>query len=253
MMRIKKPESFWDILIWATVLLTVFIGMGVLLHAWFPRWGRAIWILFLLFLMVLQEVPFIKRKADQVFPEVLPWAITASAITDLFLSLLDKYGQTQSWLGWLIPVFIILLANRLFKDKKKKEEEARKQEELLREPRKLLSESLTSDRKALILLFNARMEDVSFEVDERMILYSLPDGRFLVLFRKPVRREDFLHALSAFRTEVDSDEDAIGFYGQTSHGVSPDTLQAYVSDLSGVCRTVPFDLDSASLSDAEPV
>ena len=40
LMRIKKPESYWDVLIWATVLLAVFIGMGVLLQACFPRWGR---------------------------------------------------------------------------------------------------------------------------------------------------------------------------------------------------------------------
>lgn len=253
LMRIKKPESYWDVLIWATVLLAVFIGMGVLLQACFPRWGRGIWLLFLLLLMLLQEAPFIKRRADQIFPEVLSWAITASAFTELLLSFLDKNGQAPSWLGWLIPVFIILLANKLFRDKQKKEEEARKNEQQLQEPRKLLSESLISDRKALILLFNARMEDVSFEVDERMILYSLPDGRFLVLFRKPIRLEDFLHALSAFRTEVDEDEDAIGFYGQTFYGVKPDTLQAYVSDLSGVCHAVPFDLDSVSFSNAEPV
>ena len=252
-MRIKKPDSFWDVLIWATVLLAVFIGMGKLLLAFSPKWGKGIWLLFLLFLMVLQEVPFIKRRADMFFPEVLPWVITTAAVADFFFSFLGKDGQAPSWLGWLIPVFIILLANRLFREKKKKEEEARKQEELLREPRKLLSETLASDKKALILLFNARMEDVSFEVDDRMILYSLPDGRFLVLFRKPVRPEDFLRALSAFRTEVDADEDAVGFYGQTFFGVKPDDLQAYVSDLSGTCRTVPFDLDSASLSGAEPV
>lgn len=252
-MRIKKPESFWDVLIWATVLLAVFIGMEKLLLAFSPKWGKGIWLLFLLFLMVLQEVPFIKRRADKFFPEVLPWVVTAAAVADLFFSLLGKDTQAPSWLGWLIPVFIILLANRLFQEKKKKEEEARKQEELLREPRKLLSETLASDKKALILLFNARMEDVSFEVDDRMILYSLPDGRFLVLFRKPVRPEDFLRALSVFRTEVDADEDAVGFYGQTFFGVKPDDLQAYVSDLSGTCRAVPFDLDSASLSGAEPV
>ena len=110
------------------------------------------------------------------------------------------------------------------------------------------AKSLDSDRKALIILFNARMEDVSFEVDGRMVLYSLPDGRYLVLFRKPVSQEDFLRALAAFRTEVDDDEDAIGFYG-----VKPGDLQSYVSDLSGVCRVVPFDLDSASLTGAEPV
>ena len=110
------------------------------------------------------------------------------------------------------------------------------------------AKSLDSDRKAIIILFNARMEDVSFEVDGRMVLYSLPDGRYLVLFRKPVSQEDFLRALAAFRTEVDDDEDAIGFYG-----IKPGDIQAYVSDLSGVCRVVPFDLDSASLTGAEPV
>lgn len=83
--------------------------------------------------------------------------------------------------------------------------------------------------------------------------YSLPDGRFLVLFRKQVSLEDFLRALAVFRTEVDRDEDAVGLYGQTFYGARPDHLQAFVSDLAGVCRIIPFDLDTASLSGAEPV
>lgn len=252
-MEIKKPESFWDVLIWVAVLLAVFLSVGMLLNHLFPEWGRPIWLLFLFLLMVLREVPFLKRQAEEFFPEILSWVVTLAGGAESILGLMDKGGKHSSLIVWFFPVFIILLTNRLYRESKKKEEEARKEQELLREPRALLNNSLSSDKKALILLFNARMEEVSFEVDDRMFLYSLPDGRFLVLFRKPVSLEDFLHALSAFRSEVDDDEDAVGFYGQTFFGVRPDSLQAYVTDLSGVCRAVPFEIDSASLTGAEPV
>jgi hypothetical protein len=252
-MTTKKPESFWDILIWVTVLMTAFMGVGILLNYIYPKWGRLIWILFLLLLAILKEIPFLKKWADKHFPEMLSVVAAVTAGAQLVLKFLALKKIDPSWIGWLFPIVIILMARKVYRDSQKKAEEARKQEELLREPQKLLAESLNSDKKALILLFNARMEDVSFEVDDRMVLYSLPDGRFLVLFRKQISLEDFLHALATFRTEVDSDEDAVGFYGQTFYGVKPDNLQAFVSDLSGVCRVVPFDLDSASLSGAAPV
>lgn len=247
-MDIKKPDSFWDVLIWVTVLLTGLMGVEVLLNHFYPKGGRGIFLLLLFLLMILRETSFFKKHLGKHIQEILSWVITLAAGVETFFGLMDKDDKESSWIVWVFPLIVILMAVRLYRDYRKKEEEARKQEELLREPRKLLSEALASDKKALILLFNARMEDVSFEVDDRMIQYSLPDGRFLVLFRKPVSQEDFLRALAAFRTEVDDDEDAIGFYG-----IKPGDIQAYVSDLSGVCRAVPFDLDSASLTDAEPV
>ena len=85
------------------------------------------------------------------------------------------------------------------------------------------------------------------------VLYSLPEDRFLVLFLKPVGLDDFLNALSGFRREVDSDEDAVGFYGNARYASRSDSLQAYVSDRSGTFRTIPLDLDSVSLSGAEPL
>ena len=252
-MTIKKPESFLDIFIWVTVLMTVFVGVGILLNYIFPEWGRPVWIFFLLLLLLLKEMPRLKKWADAHFPDVLSMVVAVSAGAGVLLQYKELLKLNASWIGWLFPVVIILMTRRLYRESQKKEAEARKQEELFREPRKLLAESLNSDKKALILLFNARMEDVSFEVDDRMILYSLPDGRFLVLFRKQVSLEDFLLALAAFRTEVNNDEDAVGFYGQTYYGVKPDSLQAFVSDLSGVSRVVPIDLDSASLAGAVPV
>ena len=252
-MTIKKPESFLDIFIWVTVLMTAFMGVGILLNYIFPEWGTLAWTLFLLLLMLLKEMPRLKEWADAHFPDVLSMVVAVSAGAGLVFQIIKSAKVNASWIGWLFPIIIILMTRKLYQESQKKEAEARKQEELLREPRKLLAESLNSDKKALILLSNARMEDVSFEVNDRMTLYSLPDGRFLVLFRKQISREDFLHALAAFRTEVDNDEDAIGFYGQTYYGVKPDSLQAFVSDKSGVCRVVPIDLDSASLAGAVPV
>ena len=247
-MDIKKPESFWDVLIWVTVLLTGLMGVEVLLNHYYPKGGRGIFLLLLFLLLILRETSFFKKHLGKHFQEILSWVITLAAGVETFFGMMDKNDKDSSWIVWIFPLIVILMAFKLYRDYRKKEEEARKQEELLREPRKLLSETLTSDKKAIILLFNARMEEVSFEVDDRVILYSLPDDRFLVLFRKQVSLEDFLRALTAFRTEVNDDEDAIGFYG-----VKPGDLQSYVSDLSGVCRVVPFDLDSASLTGAEPV
>ena len=252
-MTIKKPESFWDILIWVSVLLTVFMGIGVLLNHLFPRGGgRIIFILLLLFLMIFRESSFIQKRTGRVFQDILILVIAMVGAVGFLWGLIEK-GQNVSWVGWVFPLIIIWETRKIYREFQKKEEEARKQEELIREPQQLLAQSLHSDKKALILLSNARIEDVSFEIDDRMILYSLPDGRFLVLFRKQVSLEDFLHALAAFRTEVDNDEDAVGFYGQTFYGVKPDSFQAFMSGLSGVCRVVPIDLDSASLAGAVPV
>lgn len=252
-MTIKKPESFLDTFIWVTVLMTILMGVGILLNYIYPDWGRPAWILFCFLLLLLKEMPHLKEWADKHFPDILSMVFAVSGGAGLVLQIMDMKKINASWIGWLFPIVIILMTRKLYRDSQKKEAEARKQEALLREPQKLLADSLNSDKKALILLFNARIEDVSFEVDDRMILYSLPDGRFLVLFRKQVSLEDFLHALAAFRTEVDNDEDAVGFYGQTFYGVKPDSLQAFVSDKSGVCRIVPIDLDSTSLAGAVPV
>jgi DNA-binding transcriptional ArsR family regulator len=252
-MEIKKPDSFWDVLIWVTVLLTGLMGMEVLLNHFYPKGGRGIFLLLLFLLLILRESSFFQKRVGENFRDILSWVITLAASVETFFGMMDKNDKDSSWIVWVFPLIVILMAFRLYRDYRKKEEEARKLEELLREPRKLLSEALSSDMKALILLFNARLEEVSFEVDDRMVLYSLPDNRFLVLFRKQVSLEDFLRALTAFRTEVNADEDAIGFYGQTFYGVKPDDLQAYVSDLAGTCRVVPFDLDSDSLTGAEPV
>ena len=251
-MTIKKPESFLDIFIWVTVLITVFLGVDVLLNHLFPREGRLYYLLFLVLLMALREAPVIQERAGKIVQDLLMWAVAIAAGVDFLWGLIAG-NQNLSWVVWVFPLIIIWESRRIYREYQKKEEEARKQEELIREPQQLLAQSLHSDKKALILLSNARMEDVSFEVDDRMTLYSLPDGRFLVLFRKQVSLEDFLHALAAFRTEVDNDEDAVGFYGQTYFGVKPDSLQAFVSDISGVSRVVPIDLDSASLAGAVPV
>jgi hypothetical protein len=82
-----------------------------------------------------------------------------------------------------------------------------------------------------------------------MFLYTLPDDRFLVLFKEPVSMDVFLKAAATFRTRVDADEDAIGYYGPAD----PGSGAAYVSSLAGESRTIPFDPDSIPLDGAVPV
>ena len=58
----------------------------------------------------------------------------------------------------------------------------------------------------------ARQKDIEFEMGDRMDLYSLPDGRFLVLFKDIVEWETFQQALAAFQSVADSSDDVIGYY-----------------------------------------
>ena len=95
--------------------------------------------------------------------------------------------------------------------------------------------------------------DLEFEVDDRMFLYSLPDGRFLVLFRKDVPLDAFLGTLADFRAEVDADEDAIGCYGLPHDGPRPDLPLFFVCDKEGESRPFDFNPSTVSISSAVPV
>jgi hypothetical protein len=85
--------------------------------------------------------------------------------------------------------------------------------------------------------------DLEFELDDRMFLYSLPDGRFIVLFRKDVDLEVFQGTLSDLRSVADADEDVIGYYPP----------QAFQCNLEGKCRPVDFYPSTISISSAVPV
>ena len=251
-MEITKPQSFWDYLILVTVLLTAFIGVDALLNHYLPKGRGIIFLLVSSLFMILRDFP-IKSHNWKAWKELMSLIAISLAGADIILRFIIGDGVYSTWAGWLFPIIIVLASYRLYRDHQKEQEEAEKERKRVREQKELLSRVHNADSKALILVSNTRMELVCLEADDRMMLYSLPEERFLVLFRKPVGLDDFLIALSGFRREVDTDEDAVGFYGNSRYGSRPDSLQAYVSDQSGTCRTIDLEFDSVSLSGAEPL
>ena len=164
-------------------------------------------------------------------------------------------GSTTSPLvkAVLLIAFFPLMVYALYRSRRKEEEEARKEEEQLRAPMVLRDQVARSGRKVFIVCSHAREVDLHFEVDDRMFLYSLPDGRFLVLFRKDVPLDAFLGTLADFRTEVDADEDAIGCYGLPHDGPRPDLPLVFVCNKDMESRPFEFDPSSVPISAAVPV
>ena len=164
-------------------------------------------------------------------------------------------GSTTSPLvkAVLLIAFFPLMVYALYRSRRKEEAEARKEEEQLRAPMVLRDQVARSGRKVFIVCSHAREVDLHFEVDDRMFLYSLPDGRFLVLFRKDVPLESFLGTLADFRTEVDADEDAIGCYGLPHDGPRPDLPLVFVCNKDMESRPFEFDPSTVPISAAVPV
>ena len=164
-------------------------------------------------------------------------------------------GSTTSPLvkALLLIAFFPVMTHALYRSRRKEEEKARKEEEQLRAPLVLRDQVARSGRKVFIVCSHAREVDLHFEVDDRMFLYSLPDGRFLVLFRKDVPLESFLGTLADFRTEVDADEDAIGCYGLPHDGPRPDLPLVFVCNQEMESRPFEFDPSSVPISAAVPV
>ena len=164
-------------------------------------------------------------------------------------------GSTTSPLGkaLLLIAFFPVMTHALYRSRRKEEAEARKEEEQLRAPMVLRDQVARSGRKVFIVCSHAREVDLHFEVDDRMFLYSLPDGRFLVLFRKDVPLDAFLGTLADFRTEVDADEDAIGCYGLPHDGPRPDLPLVFVCNKDMESRPFEFDPSTVPISAAVPV
>ena len=164
-------------------------------------------------------------------------------------------GSTTSPLvkAVLLIAFFPLMVYALYRSRRKEEAEARKEEEEQRAPMVLRDQVARSGRKVFIVCSHAREVDLHFEVDDRMFLYSLPDGRFLVLFRKDVPLESFLGTLADFRTEVDADEDAIGCYGLPHDGPRPDLPLVFVCNKDMESRPFEFDPSTVPISAAVPV
>ena len=164
-------------------------------------------------------------------------------------------GSTTSPLvkALLLIAFFPVMTHALYRSRRKEEAKARKEEEQQRAPMVLRDQVARSGRKVFIVCSHAREVDLHFEVDDRMFLYSLPDGRFLVLFRKDVPLESFLGTLADFRTEVDADEDAIGCYGLPHDGPRPDLPLVFVCNKDMESRPFEFDPSTVPISAAVPV
>lgn len=164
-------------------------------------------------------------------------------------------GSTTSPLvkALLLIAFFPVMTHALYRSRRKEEEKARKEEEQLRAPLVLRDQVARSGRKVFIVCAHAREVDLHFEVDDRMFMYSLPDGRFLALFRKDIPLDDFLDKLRDFRTEVDADEDAIGCYGLSHDGPRPDLPLVFVCNKEMESRPFEFDPSTVPISAAVPV
>ena len=257
-MEENRNSSFWDLLIWVTVLgAGTFALEALCLHFVDAGWMRLVFYLMGLFLLAglaivggrtLEKEAKVGKLSSM---EVMTVCSTALS----FFPLVFQPGNTDSPLVkvLLLIAFFPLMAYALYRGRRKKEAEARKEEERLREPLVLRDQLARSARKAFIVCSHAREVDLHFEVDDRMFLYSLPDGRFLVLFRKDVPLDAFLGTLADFRAEVDDDEDAIGCYGLPHDGPRPDLPLVFVCNKEGESRPFEFNPSTVPISSAVPV
>ena len=257
-MRENMNSTIGDLMIWVTILgAGTFVFEGLCLHFIGKDWFTPVFALIGLFF--LSREAFIKRRkpervaqAGKLTPAE---AVTVCSTALAFFPIVFLPGNTSSPLVriLLLLAFFPLCVFGLYRGRRKKEAEARKEEEQLRAPMVLRDQVARSGRKAFIVCSHAREVDLHFEVDDRMFLYSLPDGRFLVLFRKDVPLDAFLGSLADFRAEVDDDEDAIGCYGLPHDGPRPDLPMVFVCNKEGESRPFEFNPSSVPISAAVPV
>ena len=257
-MEENRNSSFWDLLIWVTVLgAGTFALEGLCIHFIGKGWIRIVFFLVGVFFLVRESI--VKRRKPERVGKVGALTLTeATKIVSLAMSLFPLVFQpggsvSQSGRILLLLAFFPLGTWGLYGTRRKEEAGARKEEERQREPLILRDRLATSSRKAFIVCAHAREVDLHFEVDDRMFLYSLPDGRFLVLFRKDVPLEAFLGTLADFRVEVDGDEDAIGCYGLPHDGPRPDLPLVFVCNKEGESRPFEFNPSTVLISSAVPV
>ena len=257
-MRENENSTLGDLLIWVTVLgAGTFFFEGLCLHFIGKDWLTPVFVLIGLFFLAREA--FLKRRKPERVAQVGKLtpaeAVTVCSTALAFFPIVFLPGNTSSPLVriLLLLAFFPLCVFGLYRGRRKKEAETRKEEERQREPLILRDRLATSARKAFIVCSHAREVDLEFEVDDRMFLYSLPDGRFLVLFRKDVPLDAFLGTLADFRAEVDADEDAIGCYCLPHDGPRPDLPLFFVCDKEGESRPFDFNPSTVSISSAVPV
>lgn len=254
----NENSTIGDLLIWVTLLGGgTFAIEGLCLHFIGKDWLKLVFLLLGLFFLV-RETIVERRKPERVslVGKLTPTeavTVCSAALSFFPVVFLPESSSSPVVKTILLLAYFPLMVFGLYRGRRKKEEEARKEEERLQEPLTLRDRLARSARKAFIVCSHAREVDLEFEVDDRMFLYSLPDGRFLVLFRKDVPLDAFLGALSDFRTEVDADEDAIGCYGLPHDGPRPDLPLVFVCNKERESRPFDFDPSTVPISSAVPV
>lgn len=271
-MRENENSTIGDLMIWVTVLgAGTFALEGLCVHFIGRDWLKIVFFLIGVLVLIRESVVDWRKsgksagaaKSGQVDSQAgravgkLTWAeatkVCSMALTVFPIVFLP--GSSTSPLGkaLLLIAFFPLMVYALYRSRRKEEAEARKEEERQRAPMVLRDQVARSGRKVFIVCAHAREVDLHFEVDDRMFLYSLPDGRFLVLFRKDVPLDAFLGTLADFRTEVDADEDAIGCYGLPHDGPRPDLPLVFVCNKDMESRPFEFDPSTVPISAAVPV
>lgn len=285
-MRENENSTIWDLMIWVTVLgAGTFALEGLCVHFIGKDWLKIVFFLLGAIVLIRESVVEWRKpgksagaaksaqvesrsgKVDSLSGQTdsqsgravgkLTWAeatkVCSMALTVFPIVFLPGSNTSPLGKALLLIAFFPLMVYGLYRTRRKEEAEARKEEERLRAPLVLRDQVARSGRKVFIVCAHAREVDLHFEVDDRMFLYSLPDGRFLVLFRKDVPLDAFLGTLADFRTEVDADEDAIGCYGLPHDGPRPDLPLVFVCNKDMESRPFEFDPSTVPISAAVPV
>ena len=258
----KEKRSFYDYLILVTIVVAGLFGMEGLLLRYVTNlyWKVLVYFVFFIFqygwVGVYLAIVF-RRPEEKALQSYLDEWVEISILLNAFLSIFVFVVFDKAHIGllvWLlVPLAILLLAYGLYRNDRTAKEAMEKEEAKKREPGELLRRVSQSDHPVFIVVSHNSKQDIQFELDDRTLLYILPDGRYLVLFRKKVGIEEFQNVLSALRTEVNADEDVIGYYGLPHKGNHPDKPLAFVSNLPGECRVIPFDPNTIPLADADLV
>ena len=285
-MRENENSTIWDLMIWVTVLgAGTFALEGLCVHFIGKDWLKIVFFLLGVLVLIRESVVEWRKpgksagaaksgqvddrsgKVDSLSGQTdsqsgravgkLTWAeatkVCSMALTVFPIVFLPGSNTSPLGKALLLIAFFPLMVYGLYRSRRKEEAEARKEEERLRAPMVLRDQVARSGRKVFIVCAHARAVDLHFEVDDRLFLYSLPDGRFLVLFRKDVPLDAFLGTLADFRTEVDADEDAIGCYGLSHDGPRPDLPLVFVCNKEMESRPFEFDPSTVPISAAVPV
>ena len=257
----EKKRTFGEFLIWATALMTGLLGLeGVVCHLVNDEWEFVVRVVFffiqLTWAMIYQAIIYRqdeeKKKTDYADLSLVGFTGFLNSLFSIFVFESNHLESSKIWFA--LPFLILFQAFALYwtdRSMRKSFEEGERQK---REPGELLDRVSQSDQPVFIVVSHVPKQHIAFELDDKaMMLYRLVDYRYLVLFRREVGMKQFLKVLSALRSEANDDEDVIGYYGRPCKGTQPDEPHAFVSNLQGECRTIPFDLTTVPFDEADPI